>query len=127
MGLLQWSRSGAKRGERHRHPLTAQSNRRRGWDSNPRSPCRLAAFRERYHKPLGHLSAAQYSTALPPIQPTASNRAAKSPGPICPAFAAPLTLGQEDVDRSLMLVTALAPVIGCDNASQIVRSAMGQD
>src|SRR6476620_9004609 len=24
---------------------------------------RLAAFRERYHKPLGHLSAAQYSTA----------------------------------------------------------------
>jgi hypothetical protein len=30
---------------------------RTGWDSNPRSPCRLAAFRVRCHRPLDHLSA----------------------------------------------------------------------
>ncbi len=37
---------------------------RRGWDSNPRgsSP---AAFRERCHQPLGHLSIAQYSKRTP--------------------------------------------------------------
>jgi hypothetical protein len=29
---------------------------RTGWDSNPRSPCRLAAFRVRCHRPLDHLS-----------------------------------------------------------------------
>ncbi len=30
---------------------------RRGRDSNPRSRCQDTAFRERHHKPLGHLSA----------------------------------------------------------------------
>jgi fumarate hydratase class II len=34
---------------------------------------------------------------------------------------------QEDVDRSLMLVTALAPVVGYDKASQIAHSAMDND
>jgi fumarate hydratase, class II len=34
---------------------------------------------------------------------------------------------QEDVDRSLMLVTALAPVIGYDKASQIAHYAMDND
>ena len=34
---------------------------------------------------------------------------------------------QEDVDRSLMLVTALAPAIGYDKASQIARYAMDND
>src|SRR5258705_10136462 len=35
---------------------------RKGWDSNPRSPCELTAFRERLLQPLGHPSAAQYNT-----------------------------------------------------------------
>jgi fumarate hydratase class II len=34
---------------------------------------------------------------------------------------------QEDVDRSLMLVTALAPVVGYDKASQIAHYAMDND
>src|SRR6202012_6005359 len=29
---------------------------RTGWDSNPRNPCRFAAFRVRCHRPLDHLS-----------------------------------------------------------------------
>jgi fumarate hydratase class II len=34
---------------------------------------------------------------------------------------------KEDVERSLMLVTALAPVIGYDKASQIAHHAMEKD
>ena len=33
----------------------------------------------------------------------------------------------EYVQRSLMLVTALAPVIGCENASQIAHHALDRD
>ncbi len=38
-----------------------------------------------------------------------------------------LTKMREDVDRSLMLVTALAPVIGYDKASEIAHYAMNHD
>lgn len=39
---------------------------RTGWDSNPRYPCRYAAFRVRYIQPLCHLSiCGDMGTALP--------------------------------------------------------------
>src|ERR1700760_581753 len=41
---------------------------RTGWDSNPRSPCRLAAFRVRCHRPLDHLSAGGDKEAAAPRQ-----------------------------------------------------------
>ncbi len=46
--------------------------RRRGWDSNPRSANAEAAFRERHHEPLGHLSSVPINyttsfTGLPPV------------------------------------------------------------
>ena len=42
--------------------LFSAAHWRKRWDSNPRSPCELTAFRERLLQPLGHSSAAQYST-----------------------------------------------------------------
>ena len=42
---------------RTRTPLRSKAEWRRGWDLNPRYPCRYAAFRVRCIRPLCHLSA----------------------------------------------------------------------
>ena len=37
-------------------PFDYAQGKRRGWDSNPRPEESGTAFRERHHRPLGHLS-----------------------------------------------------------------------
>jgi hypothetical protein len=46
----------------NRSRLTFYDNWRKGWDSNPRYPCRHAGFQDRCLKPLGHPSVAVTST-----------------------------------------------------------------
>ena len=66
---------------------------RRGWDSNPRRVLPRTAFRERHHKPLGHLSASECTNrrrAAEDVPPTGARRQARVPYPAPGSGAAPL-------------------------------------
>ncbi len=69
MGLLQSLCVRYQNGERHNdHSPQRRPTGGEGGIRTHGALFRLAAFRERYHKPLGHLSTAQYNTAMRALQ-----------------------------------------------------------
>ena len=54
---------------------------RKGWDSNPRYPCRHAGFQDRCLKPLGHPSGTGFQSLIAADVPRQCEVAAIEPGP----------------------------------------------
>src|SRR5689334_14860569 len=63
------------------YQIISRNSWRKGWDSNPRYPCRHAGFQDRCLKPLGHPSGTGFQSLIAADVPRQCEVAAIEPGP----------------------------------------------
>ena len=111
--------------------LTTQgSSWRRGWDLNPRYPCRYAAFRVRCIRPLCHLSAGTNCEVRAGVLITARNWAgsfAASAPNVAAACHATITIPHVQVAENLVhLWRPASSASGYREARQNIRNAVAR-